>query len=74
MTPNPRINVALEKTIYLLIEKLAQQQGSSLSMVTLDLIRDALEIHEDAVLSAVAEDRETTLTDRETLTHDEVWG
>jgi len=73
-TKNPRINVALEKSIYLLIEKIAQQRGLSLSMVTRDLIRDALEIHEDAVLSALAEERETTLTDRETLTHDEVWG
>ena len=73
-TKNPRINVALEKTIYLLIEKLAQQQGSSLSMVTRDLVREALEIHEDAVLSTVAEEREATLTDRETMTHDEVWG
>ena len=73
-TKNPRINVALEKPIYLLIEKIAQQRGLSLSMVTRDLIRDALEIHEDAVLSTIAEERETTLTDRESLTHDEVWG
>ena len=73
-TKNPRINVALEKPIYSLIEKLAKQRGLSLSMVTRDLIRDALEIHEDAVLSAVAEERELTLTDRETLTHDEIWG
>ena len=48
-TKNPRINVALEKPIYSLIEKLAQQRGSSLSMVTRDLIREALEIHEDAI-------------------------
>jgi uncharacterized protein (DUF1778 family) len=73
-TKNPRINVALEKPIYSLIEKLAEQRGLSLSMVTRDLIREALEIHEDAVLSAVAEDRETTLAERKTLTHDEVWG
>ena len=72
-TKNPRINVALEKPIYSLIEKLAEQRGLSLSMVTRDLIREALEIHEDAVLSSVAEDRETTLAERETLTHDEVW-
>jgi len=56
-----------------LIEKLAQQRGLSLSMVTRDLIREALEIHEDAVLAEVAEDREAILTGRETLIHDEVW-
>jgi len=72
-TKNPRINIALEKPLYLLIEKLARQRGLSLSMVTRDLIREALEIHEDAVLSNVAEEREATLTDRDTLTHDEVW-
>ncbi len=48
-TKNPRINVALERPIYSLIEKLAQERGLSLSMVTRDLIREALEIHEDAV-------------------------
>ncbi len=73
-TKNPRINVALEKPIYSLIEKLAQQRGLSLSMVTRDLICEALEIHEDSVLSAIAEEREKTLADRESLTHDEVWG
>lgn len=73
-TKNPRINVALERPIHSLIEKLAQQRGLSLSMVTRDLIRDALEIHEDAVLSAIAEERKTTLADRQSLTHDEVWG
>ena len=73
-TKNPRINVALEKPIYSLIEKLAEQQGLSLSMVTRDLIREALEIHEDSVLSTIAEERESTVVDRETLSHDEVWG
>ena len=74
LTKNLRINVALEKPIYSIIEKLAEQRGLSLSMVTRDLIREALEIHEDAVLSAVAEDSETTLVEKKTLTHDEVWG
>ena len=73
-TKNPRINVALEKPLYIVIKKLAKQRGLSLSMVTRDLIREALEIHEDAVLSTIAEEREATLTDRETITHNEVWG
>jgi predicted DNA-binding ribbon-helix-helix protein len=69
-TKNPRINVALEKPIYSLIEKLARERGLSLSMVTRDLIREALEIHEDAVLAEVAEEREATLADSSTLGHD----
>ena len=43
-------------------------------MVTRDLILEALEIHEDAVLATIAEERESTVVDRETLSHDEVWG
>jgi hypothetical protein len=73
-TKNPRIIVALEKLLYLLIEKLSRLRGLSLCMVTRDLIREAQEIHEDAVLSTVAEERVATLTDRDTLTHDEIWG
>jgi hypothetical protein len=72
-TKNPRINVALERSVYSLIEKLARERGLSLSMVTRDLIREALEIHEDAVLGEVAGEREAILTGRSTLAHDEVW-
>jgi hypothetical protein len=72
-TKNRRINVALERSVYSLIEKLAQEQGLSLSMVTRDLIREALEIHEDAALGEVAGEREASLTGRSTLAHDEVW-
>ncbi|MGA2640929.1 MAG: hypothetical protein ABSG21_08490 [Spirochaetia bacterium] len=39
-TRNPPINV---------IEKMAQERGLSLCMVTRDWVREALEIHEDAV-------------------------
>ena len=72
-TKNPRINVALEKPIYSIIEKIAEQKGISMSMVTRDLIREALEIHEDAVLAEFAEAREATAHSKETLTHAEVW-
>ena len=70
---NPRINVVLERPVYSLIEKLAQERGLSLSMVTRDLIREALETYEDAVLAEVAEEREATLAGRPTLGHGEVW-
>jgi len=72
-TKSPRINVVLEKPVYSLIEKMAKERGLSLSMVTRDLIREALEIHEDTVLARLAEEREATLAGRKTLTHDEVW-
>jgi len=73
-TKNPQINVALEKPIYSQIERMAQQRGLSLSMVTRDLVREALEIHEDAVLVRLAEERISSLAGRRTLTDTEVWG
>jgi hypothetical protein len=72
-TKNPRINVALEKPVYSTIEKLAHERGISLSMVTRDLIREALEILEDTALAQVAEKREASLAGRRALSHDEVW-
>ena len=72
-TKNPRINVALEEPVYRLIEKIAKDKGISLSMVTRDLVREALEIHEDAVLVEFAEAREATLDSKDTLSHSEVW-
>ena len=72
-TKNPRINVSLEKPVYSLIEKIAKEKGISMSMVTRDLVREALEIHEDAILAEFAERREATLDSNDTLTHAEVW-
>jgi len=42
-------------------------------MVTRHLVREALEIHEDAVLARVADERIAALADRRILTHAEVW-
>ena len=72
-TKNPRINVAPERLIHSPTEKLAQERGLSMSLVTRDLIREAPDIHEDAVLAQVAENREATLAVGSTLGHDEVW-
>jgi predicted DNA-binding ribbon-helix-helix protein len=72
-TKNPRISIALEKPIYSLIARMAQERGLSLSMVTRDLVREALEIREDAVLVRVADERVAALAGRKALTHAEVW-
>ena len=72
-TKNPRINVALEKPVYLLIAKIAKEKGISMSMVTRDLVREALEIHEDAVLVEFAEERDAILSEKDTLAHAEIW-
>ena len=51
-----------------------QKCYTPMSMVTRVLIREALEIHEGAVLVQVAEEREATSKGRSTLAHDVVWG
>jgi hypothetical protein len=70
---NPRINVVFEKPLYNSIEKLASRDGVSLSLKVRDLVKEALEIEEDIVLSAFAEERERTLSKSKALKHHEVW-
>ncbi|KPJ84640.1 MAG: hypothetical protein AMS17_15965 [Spirochaetes bacterium DG_61] len=72
-TKNPRINVSIEKPIYSIIETLAKEKGVSISMVTRDLIKEALEIYEDVFLADFAEEREKTFDKDMSLSHEEVW-
>ena len=73
-TKSPRINVAVEKSVYAAIERIAQRTGLSMSMVTRDLIRQALEVNEDQLLVEFAEERQSSFDKEETLSHDQVWG
>jgi len=72
-TKNPRINVAVEKSVYSIIETLAKEKGISMSMVTRELIKEALEINEDIALTSFAEKREKTFNKDKSLSHEEVW-
>ncbi|MDA2921067.1 antitoxin, RHH family protein [Desulfobacterota bacterium AH_259_B03_O07] len=70
---NPRINVVLEKPVYDAIRKIAKKEGVSISLKARDLLREALEIHEDNILESIASEREGTFNRRNTLTDDDVW-
>ena len=72
-TKNPRINVVVDPTLYELIEGLAERQGVSMSLVTRDLIKEALEMEEDFVLGQLAAERETTYEEEKALSHEDVW-
>jgi hypothetical protein len=72
-TKNPRINVALEKPIHSQIKRMAQENGLSLAMVTRGPVREALEMHDDAVLVRVADTRVAALACRRNVTHAAVW-
>lgn len=69
-----RINVSVDGPIYRAIHALAVQEGISMSSLAHDLIKEALELREDAELSALADEREKTLDRKNALTHEEVWG
>jgi predicted DNA-binding protein len=71
-TKNPRLNVVLNTDIYETIEHIAQQEGKSMSVVAKELMEDALEKHEDLLLSEMAMKRETK--SKKTVSHDKAWG
>ena len=70
---NPRINVVFEKPLYEIIQKRAKKEGSSMSLVVRDMVKEAMEIHEDIGLAKFAEEREKTYSKNKSFTHKEVW-
>ena len=70
---NPRINVLLNEQVYQEVRFLAKKEGVSISNKASDLIKVALEIEEDLILADFADNREKTLDDMPTLSHDNVW-
>ena len=72
-TKNPRINVVLDKKIYMNVQNLAEKDGVSLSTKVRDLLKQALEIQEDIYLGSFAQKREDSLIEEQLLNHDDVW-
>ena len=70
---NPRINIVLDMSLYKNVQFLAEKDGVSLSSKARELLKEAMEIHEDIYLSAIAEERERTFNIASALTHEEVW-
>lgn len=70
---NPRINVLVEESIYRAIHALSAREGVSVSSLAHDLIREALDLREDAALSVLADERNTTIDRKTALSHEEVW-
>ena len=70
---NPRINVVLDSPLYKHVQLLAKKDGVSLSTKVRDLLKEALEIHEDTYLATLAKQREADWDESLELTHEEVW-
>ena len=72
-TKNPRINVVLDPEIYNILNKLAQNQGISLSLFSRDLIKEALEVREDLYWQEEAQKRDKTFSKKKSISHKDIW-
>ena len=72
-TKYPRLNVVLEPALYSEISQLAQRTGISLSLVARDLLKEALEIHEDIHWQKIAAKREKTFSYKKAFSHQQIW-
>lgn len=70
-TKNPRLNVVLDDKLYEMIETISKQERKSMSVVAKELMEDALEKHEDLLLSELAMKREAK--SKKVIPHDKAW-
>jgi hypothetical protein len=57
---NPRVNTVLAPEVHAAVALLAKKEGVSLSHKVNDLVREALELEEDAGLDAIAKRRRSS--------------
>ena len=72
-TQNPRINVVVEPSLHNTLSKLAKKTGVSLSLLSRDLIKDALEIKGDIYWDEIAQERDKSFSKGKSLSHKDVW-
>ena len=70
-TKNPRLNVVLDKNVYQTVSWLAQKENKSMSEVAKELMADAIEKHEELLLSQEIMKRENL--SKKTIPHDKAW-
>ena len=70
-TDNPRIQVMLDAETNGLLASFAAQQERSISATAAELIREALELHEDVLLSKHADARFKAA--KKWISHGEAW-
>jgi hypothetical protein len=69
---NPRLSIVIEPHVYKLIQRLAKKDETTISKKAKALLMEALELYEDAGLSALAERREKSLKDK-SVSHEDAW-
>jgi hypothetical protein len=72
-TKKPRLNVVVGPALYKTLSSLAHKEGISLSLLARDLLKEALELHEDIHWNEVAQKRDKTFSYKKALSHKDVW-
>jgi len=72
-TKNPRVNIVVEPPLYSVMHDLAASEGVSMSTIARDLIREAIDLREDAALAAFADKRMKSFDRKAALSHEDVW-
>jgi len=70
---NPRLITVLEPPLYERLRRAAEAEGLSLSSKVRDLLREAMDLEEDAHWTAEGEARLASFRRRKALRHSEVW-
>ncbi len=65
---NLRVEIVLEPQLFAVVKQFAREHGASLAQEAQDLIRDAIELHEDRALDGMAELRRSSWNRRTALT------
>jgi predicted DNA-binding protein len=74
-TKKPRFNITFEPSEINMLTLLAKKKHKSISTLARELILDALERHEDMVLSAVGDERVEEFQKKlqKTVSHEKAW-
>jgi AraC-like DNA-binding protein len=70
---SPRLTLTVDEEILKILEKIAAERGKSLSQTARELLEVGLTLYEDIGLSKLAEERLKTLSEENTLSHEEIW-
>lgn len=71
MSTNPRLNITIDNDANKLLISLAKQEKVPVATLARELLLEALEIHEDLLLSRLAEKREKNKN--KLISHEKAW-
>lgn len=70
-TLKKRINITVDKELFLILSRMSKREQSSLSSLSSRLIKAAMELEEDRYFSKVSDER--LQSNERRISHDKVW-